>query len=64
MAMRKSFYDNKMYGATQKAASSVNTSVKREAIAGPYKAMNPLDKSIATGVPLKSKNKNPGKYVR
>ena len=68
MAMgRKSFYETKNYGATQKAASSVGKkdySVKREAIAGPMKKMNPLDKSIVTGVPLKSKNKNPGKFVR
>lgn len=63
MAQRKSFYDAKMYGPVQKAASTVDRSVRRQAIAGPYKAMSPLDKSIATGVPLKSKNKNPGKYL-
>ena len=65
---RKSFYDTKNYGATQKAASSVNTSVKmsssRAVTPAAVGRMNPLDKSIATGVPLKSKNKNSGKYVR
>lgn len=60
---RDSFYNTKSYAPTNAAASSVNTSVRRQAIAGPYKAMSPLDKSIATGVPLKSKNKNPGKYL-
>ena len=64
MTARGSFYDTKSYAPTNAAASSVNTSVKREAIAGPYKKMNALDKSIATGVPMKSKNKNPGKFVR
>jgi hypothetical protein len=64
MAERRSFYDKKMYGPTNAAASTVDRSVKREAIAGPYKRMNALDKSISLGVPLKSMNKNPGKYVR
>ena len=65
MAMsRKSFYEKKNYAPTNAAASSVDRSVRREAIAGPYKKMNALDKAIATGIPLKSKNKNPGKFVR
>lgn len=34
-----------------------NTSVKREAIAGPWNKMPALDKSIATGIPLKGKKK-------
>lgn len=65
---RNSFYNTKSYAPTNKAASSVDASVKmsssRAVTPAAVGRMNPLDRSVATGVPLKSKNKNAGKIVR
>jgi hypothetical protein len=70
MGGRDSFYNTKNYAATNKAASTVGK------LTGQQKAergrtamreiakMNPLDKSIVLKKPMKSQNKNPGKYVR
>lgn len=38
-------------------------SVKKQAIAGPWKRMSALDRAIITGTTLPSKNKNPGRYL-
>jgi hypothetical protein len=70
MAMRKSFYDVKSYSGTNKAATSLTAQQKAER--GRTKErkiakMDPISKSTIRGVnsvPVPSKNKNPGKYVR
>jgi hypothetical protein len=65
---RNSFYNTKSYAPTNAAASSVNTSVKmsssRAVTPAAVGRMSALDRSIATGVSMKSRNKNPGKFVR
>ena len=64
---RDSFYNTKNYAPTNKAASSVNTSVKMTSANAQTPAavgrMNALYRAIVTGTPIKSKNKNPGKYL-
>lgn len=68
IASRDSFYNTKSYAPTNAAASSVNTSVKmsssRAVTPAAVGRMSALDRSIATGVSMKSRNKNPGKFVR
>jgi hypothetical protein len=70
MAMRKSFYDVKSYGATQKASTSLTG--QQQAERGRTKErkiakMDAISKSTVRGVnsvPVPSQNKNPGKFVR
>jgi len=68
LTSRDSFYNTKSYAPTNASASSVNTSVKmsssRAVTPAAVGRMNPLDRSIATGVPIKSKNKSAQKKVR
>jgi hypothetical protein len=70
MAMRKSFYDVKSYGATQKSATSLTGQQKAErgrTRERKIAKMDPISKSTVRGVnsvPVPSKNKNPGKFVR
>ena len=44
-------------------AKKKDYSVKKQAVAGPWKRMNPLDRAIMTGTTLPSKNKKPGKKL-
>lgn len=70
MAMRKSFYDITSYGATQKSATSLTAQQKAERNRTRERKiakMDPISKSTVRGagsVPVPSKNKNPGKFVR
>ena len=70
MAMRKSFYDVTSYGATQKSATSLTGQQKAERNRTRERKiakMDPISKSTVRGagsVPVPSKNKNPGKFVR
>lgn len=47
----------------QQKAERARTAARKRGIQA-RKATNALDKSIITGRPMKSKNKNPEKYVR